>query len=38
MKQFQPAAEPHVAGIADLSPLREIAYDEFDADYESDDS
>jgi hypothetical protein len=40
-KQFQPAAEPRrtdVAGIADLPPLPEISYDEFDADYESDDS
>ena len=27
-----------VAGIADLPPLPEISYDEFDADYESDDS
>jgi len=40
-KRFQPAAEPRwtdVAGIADLPPLPEIAYDELDADYESDDS
>jgi hypothetical protein len=40
-KRFKPAAEPprtDVAGIADLPPLPEIAYDEFDADYESDDS
>ena len=40
-KRFQPAAEPRrtdVAGIADLPPLPEISYDEFDADYESDDS
>jgi len=35
-KRFQPVAEPHrtdVAGIADLPPLPEIAYDEFDAEY-----
>jgi len=41
MKQFQPAAElrrTDVAGIADLSPLPEISYDKFDADYGSDDS
>jgi len=40
-QQFQPAAEPRrtdVAGIADLPPLPEISYDEFDADYESGDS
>jgi hypothetical protein len=40
-KRFQPAAEPRrtdVAGIADLPPLPEISYDEFDADAESDDS
>ena len=40
-KQFQPAAEPHrtdVAGVADLFPLPEISYDEFDADAESDNS
>ena len=40
-KQFQPAAEPRrtdVAGIAELPPLPEITYDEFDADYESSDS
>jgi hypothetical protein len=40
-KRFQPAAEPcrtDVAGIADLPPLPEISRDEFDADYESDDS
>jgi len=40
-KRFKPAAEPRrtdVAGIADLPPLPEISYDEFDADYESDDS
>ena len=40
-KQFQPAAEPRrtdVAGIADLHPLHEICYDEFNADVESDDS
>ena len=40
-KRFQPAAEPRrtdVAGIADLPPLPEISYDEFDADYENDDS
>ena len=40
-KRFQPAAEPprtDVVGIADLPPLPEISYDEFDADYESDHS
>ena len=40
-KRFQLAAEPRrtdVAGIADLPPLPEICYDEFDAQYESDDS
>ena len=40
-KRFQPAAEPRrtdVAGIADLAPLADISYDEFDADAESDDS
>jgi len=39
-KRFQPAAEPRrtdVAGIADLPPLPEISYDEFDADFESND-
>jgi len=38
-KQFQPAAEPRrpdVAGIADLPPLPEISYDQYDAEYESD--
>jgi len=36
---FQPVADPHrtdVAGIADLSQLPEIFYDQYDADYESD--
>jgi hypothetical protein len=40
-KRFQPAAEPRrtdVAGIADLPPLPEISYDQYDAEYESDDS
>jgi len=40
-KRCQPAAKPRrtdVAGIADLPPSPEISYDEFDADYESDDS
>jgi len=40
-KRFQPAAEPrrtNVAGIADLPPLPEISYDQYDAEYESDDS
>jgi hypothetical protein len=40
-KRFQPAAEPRrtdVAVIADLPPLPEICCDEFDAEYESDDS
>jgi hypothetical protein len=40
-KRFQPAAEPprtDVAGLADWTPLPEITYDEFDGDYESDDS
>jgi len=40
-KQLQPAAEARtteVAGIADLPPLPEVFYDEYDADYESDDS
>ena len=39
-KRFQPAVESRrtdVAGIADLPPLPEITYDEFDADAESDD-
>jgi hypothetical protein len=27
-----------IAGIADLPPLPEISYDQYDADYESDDS
>jgi len=39
-KRFQPAAEPRrtdVAGIADLPPLPEISYDQYDAEYESDD-
>jgi len=38
-KRFQPAAEPRrtdVAGIADLPPLPEISYDQYDAEYESD--
>jgi len=40
-KQFRPAAEPRsadVAGIADLPPLPEILYAEFNADYESNNS
>ena len=40
-KPFQLAEEPRrpdVAGIADLPPLPEISYYEFDADAESDDS
>jgi len=40
-KRSPPAAEPRwtdVAGIADLPPLPEISYYQFDADYESDDS
>jgi len=40
-KWFQPAAEPcraDVAGIADLPPIPEISYDEFDAEYERVDS
>jgi hypothetical protein len=40
-KRFQPAAPPRwtaVARFADLPPLPEIPYDEFDADYESGDS
>jgi hypothetical protein len=40
-KRFQPAVEPSwtdVAGIADLPPLPDIAYDQYDAEYESDDS
>jgi hypothetical protein len=40
-KRFLPAAQPRrtdVAGIADLPPLPEISYDQYDADYESDDS
>jgi hypothetical protein len=40
MKQWQPAVElcrTDVAGIADLPPLPDISYDEFDADAESDD-
>ena len=40
-KRFLPAAEPRrtdVAGIADLSPLPDIYYDQYDPDYESDDS
>jgi len=40
-KRFQPAAEPRrtdVVGIADLPPLPDISYDEFDADADSDDS
>jgi hypothetical protein len=38
-KHFQLAAETQrtdVAGIADLPPLPDICYDEYDADYESD--
>jgi len=40
-KRFLPAAElrkPDVAGIVDLPPVGEISYDQYDADYESDDS
>jgi hypothetical protein len=40
-KRFQPAAEPRrrdVAAIADLSPLPEISYHQYDEEYESDDS
>jgi len=40
-KRFQPAAElrrTDIEGIADWPPLPDIAYDEFDSDYESDDS
>jgi len=40
-KRFQPPAEPRktdVAGIADLPPLPELSYDEFDAAEESDNS
>jgi hypothetical protein len=40
-KLFQPAEEPRrrdVAGIADLSLLPDSSYDQYDADYESDDS
>jgi len=39
-KRFLPAAEPQrtdIAGIADLPPLPEIYYDQYDPDYESDD-
>jgi hypothetical protein len=39
-KQFLPAAELQrmdVTRIADLPPLRDIPYDEYDSDYESDD-
>jgi hypothetical protein len=41
MKRFLPPAElrkTEVAMIADLPPLQEISYDEYDADDESDDS
>jgi len=41
MKRFLPPAEPwktDVARIADLPPLPEISYDEYDADEECDDS
>jgi hypothetical protein len=40
-ERFQPAAQPcgtDIAGIVDLPTLPEIAYDESDADDESDDS
>jgi len=40
-KRFQPVAEPgraDVDGIANLPPWPEISYDEYDAEYESDDS
>jgi hypothetical protein len=39
-KRYQPAAEPHrtdVVEIADLPPLPEISFDEYDAGYESSD-
>jgi hypothetical protein len=39
-KRFQPAEEPRrtdVAGIADLPPLPEISYNQYNAEYESDD-
>jgi len=39
-KQFLPAVEPwrtDVAGIADLPPLPETSYDQYNAEYESDD-
>jgi len=41
MKWFQPPAGLHrtdVAGIADLPPLPEISYDEFNADFGSDEA
>jgi hypothetical protein len=41
MKRFRLAAKPcriDVTGIADSPLLSEISYDEFDSDYESDDS
>jgi hypothetical protein len=41
MKRFRLAAKPcriDVTGIADSPLLPEISYDEFDSDYESDDS
>jgi len=41
MKRFQPAGEPCrtvIAGMADLPLLPDIAFDEFDADYECNDS
>jgi len=41
MKQFLLVAEPRrtvIARIAHLLPLPEISYDQYDADYESDDS
>ena len=40
-RRFQPTAEPRrtdIAGIANMLPLPEISYDEYDADYESNDS
>jgi len=40
-KQFQPAEETHttdVAGIANLLPMPDISYDQYDAEYESNNS
>jgi len=39
IERFMPAAELHrtdVAGIADVPPLPDISYDQYDVDYESD--